>query len=475
MNGDRAYSLRNGSPTSITEWAGEYAYENMIHADVGLFVQDQWTLKRLTVTGGLRYDYLNIGAVAQDLPAGAFVPARHFDATSGQPLWRDFSPRLGFAYDLFGDGKTALKARFGRFVQAQGSGSGGINDSNPVVRSVVSVTRTWGDTNGDYNPDCDLVNPLTNGECGQISDLNFGQNNPNATRYDDELMTGLRPFNWEYTASVQRQLFSGVSINVGYYRRDFANFTSNDNQFVEPEDFSHYCITAPVDSRLPGGGGNQICGLYDVSPALFGRNQTVVTICRTLRQAVPAVRWIRSDREHQTAARRPDFGRHELGAHENQRLLCRRLAGCAAILRRDSAFSAERDVLRVCSAAVVGTRDERHISELPGNADYGDLSGEQRANRADAGPEPLEWRQRHGQHRAHPTGHDVRPAAAIGGFPSVKAGPIRFETCRGEFRSLQFFELNRNQHGEHTYGPAWQRPTLVQLARYVKVGVQFDF
>ena len=94
---------------------------------------------------GVRYDYLNIGAVAQDLPAGAFVPARHFDGTSGQPLWRDFSPRVGVSYDLFGDGRTAVKATFGRFVQAQGSGSGGINDNNPVVRSVVSVTRTWTD------------------------------------------------------------------------------------------------------------------------------------------------------------------------------------------------------------------------------------------------------------------------------------------------------------------------------------------
>ena len=52
VNGDRAYSLRNGQPISITQWAGEYAYENMIHADIGVYAQDQWTLKRLTITAG---------------------------------------------------------------------------------------------------------------------------------------------------------------------------------------------------------------------------------------------------------------------------------------------------------------------------------------------------------------------------------------------------------------------------------------
>ena len=54
VNGDRAYSLRNGVGSSITQFAGGYTYENMIHADVGVFVQDQWTVNRLTVNGGVQ-------------------------------------------------------------------------------------------------------------------------------------------------------------------------------------------------------------------------------------------------------------------------------------------------------------------------------------------------------------------------------------------------------------------------------------
>ena len=475
VNGDRAYSLRNGAGSSITQFAGEYTYENMIHADVGLFVQDQWTVKRLTLNGGVRYDYLNIGAVAQDLPAGAFVPARHFDGTSGQPLWRDFSPRIGVSLDLFGDGKTAVKATFGRFVQAQGSGSGGINDNNPVVRSVVSVTRTWTDSNRDFNPDCDLVNPLLNGECGQISNLNFGQNNPNATRYADELMTGLRPYNWEYTAQLQRQLFSGMSINAGYYRREFANFTSNDNQFVEPKDFSQYCITAPVDSRLPGGGGNQICGLYDVSPALFGLNQTVV-----------------SSAEHYGTQTQVYDG---FDLTENLRL------------PQGAQISGGMNWGRTKTSACF-------VVDSPGAMRFCDITPPFQPNATFSGFVPLPWfgLVTSATYRNFPgtqitatyqaTNAEIAPSLgrnlSNGANGTVNIELIQPGTMYGPRQQSVDFRLSKrtrigsgrvainldlynlvNSVGiatvNVTYGSAWLRPTLVQLARYMKVGVQIDF
>jgi hypothetical protein len=272
-NGARTYTLRNGLPSSITQYANPIEFNARISAELGLYAQDQWTLKRLTLTGGLRYDYINAGADAQHLDGGLWMPARDFPGTTRSPLWKDFNPRMAASYDLFGDGKTAIKASLNRSIAVHAVSSGGLN--NPVVQSVVNVTRTWNDANGNFAPDCVLTNFLANGECGQISDLNFGQNNPNATRFDAELLSGLRPYSWETTALVQRQVANGISLSLGYYRRDFLNFRVNDNVLVGPSDFSHYCVTAPVDARLPNGGG-QICGLYDVSPALFGRTQTLV-------------------------------------------------------------------------------------------------------------------------------------------------------------------------------------------------------
>ena len=46
---------------------------------------------------------------------------------------------------------------------------------------------------------------------------------------------------------------------------------------MTPADFSPYCVTAPADSRLPGGGGHQVCGLHDVSLARFGRVNNLIT------------------------------------------------------------------------------------------------------------------------------------------------------------------------------------------------------
>jgi hypothetical protein len=275
-NGGLAYTLRNGIPTTIFQYANPIEFNTRLSQELGLFIHDQWTIRRLTLTGGLRYDALKSGADAMTLPAGLFVPQRELPETRNYPNWKDVSPRFAASYDLFGDGKTAVKGTINKYVGPAGANGGSLFAMNPGVRAVRRVSRSWGDANGNFAPDCNLNNFGANGECGAISDLNFGQNNPNATNYADELLVGYRDTSWEMTAIIQRQITNGMSVTFGYYHRNYDKFIVNDNVLVQPSDFSSYCVTAPVDSRLPGGGGNQICGLYDVSPALFGRTLTVV-------------------------------------------------------------------------------------------------------------------------------------------------------------------------------------------------------
>ena len=290
INGARGYTLDRGTPQSITQWATPIRWQNNVNADLGVFVQDQWTMKRLTVTGGLRYDYWDGGAEPMDLGAGAYVGARSFSGTEHSPRWKDLSPRIGIAYDLFGDSKTALKATAGRFITTTSSSGGfgapfGGDSPNPVVRSVLSVTRTWRDLDGDYVPDCDLTNPfeqlpLVAGQdnCGQINNLNFGQNNPNALTISPDILNGNRLYNWDMSVLVQRQIMTGVSLSAGYYRKQFYNFTVQENLLFEPSHYKEYCVTAPVDSRLPNGGGYEMCGLYDVDQAVFGRGLQAIQL-----------------------------------------------------------------------------------------------------------------------------------------------------------------------------------------------------
>ena len=277
-NGSMDYTFSNGLPLSLTQYATPLLDEEHLKASMGLYVQDQWTINRMTLNLGLRFDYLNAAVPETDLPAGTFVPARRFDAIPCLPCWSDINPRMGVAYDLFGTGKTAIKFNIGRYVGGEAVDIASAN--HPVNSSVSATTRTWGDTNRNYVPDCDLTNPLANNECGAIDNLNFGRNNPNAYRYDPDLLNGWNKRNntWQSQVVLQHELLPNVGMSFGYFRTWYGNFRVTANRALTPADFDSYCIPAPTDSRFSVNSGSQICGLFDVKPSKFGASQQVVEL-----------------------------------------------------------------------------------------------------------------------------------------------------------------------------------------------------
>jgi hypothetical protein len=126
-------------------------------------------------------------------------------------------------------------------------------------------------------PDCDLLNPAVNGECQAWSNLNFGKPNVE-TRYAADAQSGFNDqfYSWQGSVSIQHELRPGIGLNVGYFRTWYGGFLAVDNQLASPADYDTYCITAPVDSRLPNS-GQQVCGLYDIKPTRFGLVDNVVT------------------------------------------------------------------------------------------------------------------------------------------------------------------------------------------------------
>jgi hypothetical protein len=148
--------------------------------------------------------------------------------------------------------------------------------ANPVAASVNQVNRSWTDTNGNFVPDCNLNNFAANGECGPLANQNFGGLSATTRYSEDVLIGGGREYNWDMSTEVQRQIGQSTSVSVGYYRNWFGNFRVTDNLAVTPADFTTYCVTGPKDSRLPGGGGTQVCGLADVSAAKFGQANNLI-------------------------------------------------------------------------------------------------------------------------------------------------------------------------------------------------------
>jgi hypothetical protein len=273
--GEIQLRLLGGVPSAIQEFIRPLPDYEALRAKLALYAQDQWTISRLTLNLGLRFDYHNAYVPAQNLAAVKFSPARTYNAMYDVPNWKDISPRIGASWDLFGTGKTAVKASISRYLAADATGFASRN--NPVNTSVNAAIRTWTDNNNNFVPDCDLSNSGINGECGALSATNFGRPNI-VTRYADEVIHGFgnRGWDWEFSTAVQQEVRPGVAAELTYVRHWFGNFIVVENQALSPTDFGSYCITAPLDPRLPGGGGNQLCGIYDINPDKFGQVANLV-------------------------------------------------------------------------------------------------------------------------------------------------------------------------------------------------------
>ena len=112
------------------------------HADARVLAQDQWTLGRLTLQGGIRYDRAWSWAPAEGngtTETSRFNPAPiSFERTVSVRGYNDITPRFGVAYDLFGNGKTALKVNGGKYLEAA-TGDVIYSSNNPAARIVTRI------------------------------------------------------------------------------------------------------------------------------------------------------------------------------------------------------------------------------------------------------------------------------------------------------------------------------------------------
>jgi len=267
-NQSQAWTFLRGIPTTITEYARPLIDTEHLKSALGLYAQDRWTVQRLTLNLGLRFDYHNAYVPAQSFAAIPFVGPRSYGEIDSVPVWKDLSPRFGGTYDLLGNGQTIVRANWAKYIASESTNMATLN--NPVNTTINSASRSWTDRNGNFLPDCDLTNAAANGECGALN-APLGSLNV-AAKYDPSITSGwgVRPNDHEVSAGVQHQLLPRVALDFQYTRHSFGNFiASQDINHPPATSFSPFCVMAPSDSRLPGGGGNSICGFMDQNPTTF--------------------------------------------------------------------------------------------------------------------------------------------------------------------------------------------------------------
>ncbi|MBI4520850.1 MAG: TonB-dependent receptor [Gemmatimonadetes bacterium] len=273
------YRFNNRAPNQFTMRLGNW--KNDQHTNhYGLYAQDQWTRNRLSLQGAVRYE-----RAWSFFPAGQgwdgtdrFMPAPIvFPRVEGVPGFNDIMVRGGVAYDVFGSGKTSLKANIGKYVQSANN-QDRYTTGNPANSFAQTTARNWVDGNGNYLPDCDLMNPAAQNNlaaggdsCSQWLTPGFG--NPLSVNVvNPDILQGwnTRPADWQFGVSIQHEILPRTSVEVGYHRRWFQGFTVTDNRAIGPNDYTAFTFPAPQHPDLPGGGGYTV-GSFNLNPDAVGR------------------------------------------------------------------------------------------------------------------------------------------------------------------------------------------------------------
>jgi len=288
---------RRPVPTQVNINTGKAAIENRVGYS-GFYVQDQWTLKRLTLSGAIRYDHATshypgtcIGGSGNE----PYVPVQVGGSSAGKNSYctpddtdgvsyNDLTPRWGVAWDIFGTGKTSVKWNMGKYLSGAAI-SGIYADANPAQRTVNEYVRTWTDVDGDRRVDCDLLN--FNAQDGSASggDICGGPGSvfafpfPDATRYGRDPLSldaagvpiglattqcgrseagipaavqaycdvygeslldgwGKRRSEWQFGLGIQHELLPRFSAEVTYNRRSYSNLTVTDQLGVGCDRFN---------------------------------------------------------------------------------------------------------------------------------------------------------------------------------------------------------------------------------------------
>jgi hypothetical protein len=234
VRGDLTGPLAGTTPDSVRLYNNANSWNGL--KTTSMFVTDTWTINRLTLNLGVRFDDYVAWLPEQSLPAGRFAEARTFSEVGEVINFRHLVPRFGVVYDFGGDGKTVLKGNWGRF--AFNPGVNLADAVNPNTSTQYAVW-TWDDLNND-----------------RVFQLNERVGAQPTQQFGGTVNTSIDPnlensYTDEASVFVERALLQDLGIRVGYvYKKDNNGWQQmNDGR-------PHSAYNVPVTIIDPGPDGS---------------------------------------------------------------------------------------------------------------------------------------------------------------------------------------------------------------------------
>lgn len=268
-NADLYQTYQNGVPLRVTVLNTPLEVQENLDSAVGVFAQDSWRINRLTVNTGLRFDYAKQRIVGQDQQFGRFATSVPYDDVL-MPVWKDVSPRASVVYDVFGNGKTAIRTGFNRFLSATTTGVARLY--NPTALTTVNLA--WTDINGDDIAQGERGCAYRTAGCEiDFSALpaNFGVRS--LASADPNLE---RPYQLTFNLGVTHELFSGVSVSAEWFRTSFKDMAVRNNVLRNADSYTPVTVASPIDGRD--------ITAYNVKPAFQSLVQNVDSTDSNLRR-----------------------------------------------------------------------------------------------------------------------------------------------------------------------------------------------